>query len=168
MSFLVNIDSSVDSSVGFQGSEHSSFSALVTECSLSWSVCTWTSYSGKTRDGTTSTPWLCRMSHTCGTSCGDFNTMDLSSVFVKIGMNLLDDIGSNRSSEDYWEGNWRNLFCFVNIVDVDLRSGSHFFLFFLIFYFVFFIFAFLWFFFFLFSLFGACFLFEENNVLYLV
>ena len=56
MSLLVGVDLSVPSSVGLEGSEHSTLSALVTEGTLSGSGGTRATDSGNTSDGSTGSP----------------------------------------------------------------------------------------------------------------
>lgn len=64
MSSLGHIDLSVPSSVSFEGSEHSSLSAHVTESGLSGSVSTGSRDSGNSCNGSTGSPRFGGVFHT--------------------------------------------------------------------------------------------------------
>jgi len=96
VSLLIDVDSSVPSSPGLQGSEHTTLTALVTESSLSVSMGTRTTNSGNSGYGSTSTP---RLSGVLVTLSG-INSGSLSSVLGKVGMNELNNVQSDGGLEN--------------------------------------------------------------------
>jgi len=96
VSLLLEVDLSVPSSPGLEGSEHSSLSAHVTEGTLSGSVGTGASDSGNTSNGSTSSPGFGRMLH-AGLG-GD--SVGLSDVLGDLIVNELDDIDSDGDREN--------------------------------------------------------------------
>lgn len=96
MSFLFDIDSSVPSSPGFQGSEHSSFSTHVTEGGLSGSVSSRSSNSGNSSNGSSGSPRFGGVFFTGH----NVNSVSLSSVFVNVGVNELNDIKSDGGGQN--------------------------------------------------------------------
>jgi len=100
VSLLVDIDSSVDTSVCLERSEHSSLTALVTEGGLAGTVSTRTTDSGNTSNSSTSSPGLSGVSHTSSSSGGDLDSGSLLSVLVEVGVDLLDDVGSDGGDKD--------------------------------------------------------------------
>jgi len=96
VSLLLEVDLSVPSSPGLEGSEHSSLSAHVTEGTLSGSVGTGASDSGNTSNGSTSSPGFGRMLH-AGLG-GD--SVSLSDVLGDLIVNELDDIDSDGDREN--------------------------------------------------------------------
>lgn len=110
MSFLFVVDSSVPSSPGFKGSEHSTFSTHVTESGLSRSVSTRSRNSGNSGNSSSGSPGFGGMFF----SGHNVNSMSLSSIFVDIGVNELDDIKSDGGGENGGEGDF-----FIGNVDVS-------------------------------------------------
>lgn len=96
VSSLVGVDLSVPSSVGLQGGEHSTLSALVAEGTLAGSGGTRATNTGDTCDGTTGSPGLSGVHHASLV----VDSMSLSSVLVHVGVNELDDIVSDGGGED--------------------------------------------------------------------
>lgn len=95
MSLLFYIYSSVPSSPGFEGGEHSTFSALISEGSLSGSVGTRTTNSWYSGHSSTGTPRLSRVFVTLFW----VNSVSLSSVFIEIGVNELYNIESLKNND---------------------------------------------------------------------
>ena len=100
MSLLVQVDLSVPSSEDLEGSKHSTLSALVTESTLAGSGGTRATNSGNTGHSATGSPRLSRVHHACLPE----DSMSLSSVLVHVGVNELDDVVSDGSSEDSGHG----------------------------------------------------------------
>ena len=121
MSSLVQVDLSVPSSEGLEGSEHSSLAALVTEGTLAGSGSTRATNSRNTGDSATSSPRLSGVHHTCLPE----NTMSLSSVLVHVGMNELNDVVSDGSGEDSGHGDGVGNFGAGLSVNTDNGSGGH-------------------------------------------
>jgi len=96
VSFLFDIDSSVPSSIGFQGSKHSTFSTHITESGLSGSGSTGSSNSGNSGYGSTGSPRFSGMFF----SGSNIDSMSLSSVFVDVGVDELDNIESDGGGEN--------------------------------------------------------------------
>ena len=101
MSLLVQVDLSVPSSEGLEGSEHSTLAALVTEGTLAGSGGTRATDSGNTGDSATGAPSFSGVHHTSLPE----DSMSLSSVLVHVGVHELNDIVSDGGSEDCGKGN---------------------------------------------------------------
>ncbi len=104
MSSLGEVDFSVPSSPCDSGVEHSSSSAHVTEGSLTGSVGSGSSNSGNSCDGSTSSPGLGVVHHTGILVDG----VGLSSVFVQVVENEVNDIVSDGSEEDVGNSDFSN------------------------------------------------------------
>ena len=100
MSLLVQVDLSVPSSEDLEGGEHSTLAALVTEGTLAGSGGTRSTDSGNTGHSATGSPRFSRVNHASLPE----DSMSLSSVLVDVGVNELDDVVSDGSSEDSGEG----------------------------------------------------------------
>lgn len=96
MSLLVDIDLSVPLSPHFEGSEHATLTAHVTESSLTGSGGTRATDSWDTCDGTTSSPGLSGVLLTSLV----VDTMGLTSVLGHVGVNKLDGIVTDWCGED--------------------------------------------------------------------
>ena len=96
VSLLVGVDLSVPSSVGLEGSEHSTLSALVTEGTLAGSGGTRATNTRNTGDSATSSPGLSGVLHACLVE----DSVSLSSVLVHVGVHELDDVVSDGGGED--------------------------------------------------------------------
>jgi hypothetical protein len=98
MSLLLLIYSSVPSSPCLQGGEHSTLSALISECSLSTSVGTTSTYSRNSGHSSTCSPTL------SGVFVSLFwvYSVGLSSVFIEIGVDEVYYVKSDGSAEDCW------------------------------------------------------------------
>jgi hypothetical protein len=94
VSLLLDVDLSVPSSPGLQGSEHSTLSTRVGEGTLSSSRSTRSTDSGNSGNGSTGTPGDGGMLHTGM----DVNSVSLSGVLGDLVMDELDDIKSDGSS----------------------------------------------------------------------
>jgi hypothetical protein len=101
VSLLLDVDLSVPSSPGLQGSEHSTLSARVGEGTLSSSGSTTSTNSGNSGNSTTWTPGHGGMLHT-GV---DEDSVSLTNVLGDLIVNELNDIKSDGSSADSREGN---------------------------------------------------------------
>ena len=100
MSLLDQVDLSVPSSEDLEGSEHSTFTALVTEGTLAGSGGARATNSGNTGHSATCSPRFSRVNHASLPE----DSMSLSSVLVNVGVNELDDVVSDGSSEDSGKG----------------------------------------------------------------
>lgn len=100
VSLLLDVDLSVPSSPGLEGSEHSTLSAGVGEGTLSSSGGTRSTDSWDSGNSTTWTPGFGRVLHT-GV---DEDSVSLSDVLGDLVMDKLDDIESDGGSADSWEG----------------------------------------------------------------
>lgn len=93
---------SVPSSVGFQRMSHSSFSAHVSEGSLSSSACSTSTDSWNSGNCSTSSPTFGGVFH----SCLVVNSMGLSAVFGQIRVDELDNVqtdgGLENGGQDYF------------------------------------------------------------------
>jgi hypothetical protein len=122
MSSLGDIDLSVPSSPDFKWSEHSSFSAHVTEGSLSWSGSTRSRDSWDTSYSSTCSPWL---GGVFGTSLVE-NGVSLSSIVGKVGVDEMNKIVSDWSREDTWHwGTVGDLGRSIALVDWHNWSWGH-------------------------------------------
>ena len=84
------------SSPDSDGGEHTSLSTHVTESSLTISGCSGSSNSGNTGDSSTCSPGFSGVLHTGSVVDG----MTLSSVLRDVGVDEVDDIGSDTSAEN--------------------------------------------------------------------
>jgi hypothetical protein len=100
VSLLVGVDLSVPSSVGLEGSEHSTLSALVTEGTLAGSGGTRATNTRDTGDSATGSPRLSGVHHASLVE----DSMSLSSVLVHVGVHELDDVVSDGGGEDGGDG----------------------------------------------------------------
>lgn len=121
MSLLVSVDLSVPSSIGLEGSEHSTLSALVTEGTLAGSGGTRATDSGNTSDGSTGSPGLSGVLHTSLVE----DSMSLSSVLVHVGVNERNDIVSDGGGEDGGHGDGAGNFGAILGVNADNGSRGH-------------------------------------------
>jgi hypothetical protein len=96
MSSLFDINFSVPSSVGLEGSKHSTLAALVTEGTLARARSTRATNTRNTSDSATSSPRLSGVLH----ASLEENSVSLSAVLVHVGVNELNDVVSDGSSED--------------------------------------------------------------------
>jgi hypothetical protein len=128
VSFLLDVASAVPSPPDADGCEHSSLSAHVSEGTLAVPGSTRASNSGNTGHSSTSTPRLSGVLHTSMVVDG----MTLSSVFGDVGVDEVDDIGSDSNAEHSGEDDTAARFlnnvltgCLVGIVDVHQLSVDH-------------------------------------------
>merc|ERR1712224_3444 len=98
VSSLMEINLSVPSSPGVERMGHSTFSAHVTEGSLTRTVSTTSGNSWNSCNGSSGTPGFSRVFHTSLS----FDTMSLSAVSAQLMMNEINDIISNWSHEHMW------------------------------------------------------------------
>jgi hypothetical protein len=122
VSLLLDVDLSVPSSPGLQGSEHSTLSTRVGESTLSSSGSTRTTDSGNSGNGSTGTPRDSGVLHTGGGG----NSMSLSGVLGDLVMNELDDIKSDGGSADSGKGDLSGDFLGIGRVEnADGGSSEH-------------------------------------------
>ena len=122
MSLLLDVNFSVPSSPGLEGSEHSTFSTRVGEGTLSSSGSTRTRDSGNSGNGSTGTPGDSGVLHTSM----NVDSVSLSGVLGDLVVNELDNIESDGSSADSREGNLAGDFRGVSRVEnTDGGSGQH-------------------------------------------
>jgi len=106
VSLLLDVDLSVPSSPGLQGGEHSTFSTRVGEGTLSGSGGTTSTDSWNSCDGTTGSPRLGRVLHTC---LGE-DSVSLTSVLGDLVMDKLNNVKSDGGSADCGESDSRGDF----------------------------------------------------------
>ena len=99
--FLLDVWSSVPSSPDSKRGKHSSLSTHVSECSLSWSACSWSTNTRNTGNSTTSSPRFSWVSHTSII----FDSLTLSSVLWDLGVNEVNDISSDSGTENSGKDN---------------------------------------------------------------
>lgn len=122
VSLLLDVNLSVPSSPGLQGSEHSTLSTRVGESTLSSSGSSRTRDSGNSGNGSTGTPGDSGVLHTGG----DGNSMSLSGVLGDLVMNELNDIKSDGGSADSGKGDLSGDFLGVSRVENgDGGSSEH-------------------------------------------
>jgi hypothetical protein len=122
VSLLLDVDLSVPSSPGLQGSEHSTLSTRVGESTLGSSGSTRSTDSGNSGNGSTGTPRDSGVLHTGG----DGNSMSLSGVLGDLVMNELDDIESDGGSADSGKGDLSGDFLGIGRVEnADGGSSEH-------------------------------------------
>jgi hypothetical protein len=122
VSLLLDVDLSVPSSPGLQGSEHSTLSTRVGEGTLSSSGSTRTTDSGNSGNGSTGTPRDSGVLHTGG----DGNSMSLSGVLGDLVVDELDDIESDGGSADSGKGDLSGDFLGIGRVEnADGGSSEH-------------------------------------------
>jgi len=121
VSLLLDVNLSVPSSPGLQGSEHSTLSTRVGEGTLSSSGSTRTRDSGNSGNGSTGTPGDSGVLHTSM----NVNSVSLSGVLGDLVMNELNDIKSDGSSADSRKSNLSGDFLGVSRAeDGDSSSNS--------------------------------------------
>jgi hypothetical protein len=122
VSLLLDVNLSVPSSPGLQGSEHSTLSTRVGEGTLSSSGSTRTRDSGNSGNGSTGTPRDSGVLHTGG----DGNSMSLSGVLGDLVVDELDDIESDGGSADSGKGDLSGDFLGIGRVEnADGGSSEH-------------------------------------------
>lgn len=122
MSLLVDINLSVPSSPNLERGEHATFTALVTEGTLTWSVSTRSCNSWNTSYSATSTPWNSGVFM----SLLPVNSMSLYSVLSHVCMNKLDDIISDGCSKNSRHWDLANNVCWIVGVYAYNWTSSHF------------------------------------------
>lgn len=118
VSLLLDVDLSVPSSPGLQGSEHSTLSTRVGEGTLSGSAGTGTTDSGNSGDGSTGTPGDGGVLHTGGGA----DSVSLSGVLGDLVVDELDDIKSDGSSADSGKGDLSG--DFLDVLGVENADGG--------------------------------------------
>lgn len=121
VSLLVGVDLSVPSSVGLEGSEHSTLAALVAEGTLARAGSAGAANTRNTGDSATSSPRLSGVLHASLVE----DSVSLSAVLVHVGVNELDNVVSDGSSEDSGEGDGVLDLGAGLGVDADNGSGGH-------------------------------------------
>jgi hypothetical protein len=123
VSLLLDVNLSVPSSPGLQGSEHSTLSTRVGEGTLSSSGSTRSTDSGNSGNGSTGTPGDGGMLHTGM----DVNSVSLSGVLGDLVVDELDDIKSDGGSADSGKGDLSGDFLGISRAEnADGGSSEHF------------------------------------------
>jgi hypothetical protein len=122
VSLLLDVNLSVPSSPGLQGSEHSTLSTRVGEGTLSSSGSTRTTDSGNSGNGSTGTPGDSGVLHTGM----DVNSVSLSGVLGDLVVDELDDIESDGGSADSGKGDLSGDFLGISRAEnADGGSSEH-------------------------------------------